>query len=345
MFEKIISYENLVAAAYCASKGKRFRDNVIRFNSNLVENISALRKELSEGAYTHGSYREFYVYDAKKRLISAAPFRDRVVHHALCGVILPVIEKSYIDNTFANREGKGTHRAVKMCQRYARRFTYYVKLDIVKYFSSIDHEILKELLFRKIRCPDTRRLISIIIDGSNPQDSPVYYFSGDTLFTPFERRRGIPLGNLTSQHFANKYLSPLDHFVVEALKIRGYIRYVDDFLLFSDSREYLNRCVRGIVSFLEHFRLRIHENRAHVYPAANGVTFLGYRVFPDYIRLKRDNVIRARRRVRRLYEDFHRGFVPADKLRSSIHSWMGHAANADAWKIRGEVLSGIVKLS
>ncbi len=250
MFEKIVSYENLVAAAYNASKGKRGRDNIIKFNISLIDTISEIRKELIEGTYLPGAYREFYVYDSKKRKISAAPYRDRVVHHAVCNVIIPVFEKTFIDNSFANRKGKGTHQAVSLCVEYLRKYRFFLKCDIVKYFASIDHDMLKSVIRKKIKCKKTLDLIECIINSSNTQDGPAWYFPGDGLFEPHTRRKGIPIGNLTSQYFANIYLTPLDHFIVENLKIRAYLRYVDDFVLFHDDKKYLQDCNKEIISFL-----------------------------------------------------------------------------------------------
>ncbi len=148
-------------------------------------------------------------------------------------------ERSFIADSYACRKGKGTHAAVNRCQQFARRFRYVLKADIQKFFPSLDHEILKALVARKIKDPDVLWLVGQIIDHSNPQEEVLNYFPGDDLFTPGERRRGIPIGNQTSQFFANVYLDPLDHFVKDRLGIKGYVRYVDDFLVFSDDKQHL----------------------------------------------------------------------------------------------------------
>ena len=158
-------------------------------------------------------------------MISAAPYRDRVVHHALCAVIMPIFEKTLIHDTYANRVGYGTHRALERFTSFARSHRYVLQCDIRKYFPSIDREILKTLIRRKIQCPDTLWLIDAIIDNGNDQESSPDFFPNDSLLDPVERKRGLPIGNLTSQWFANIYLSGFDHFVKEQLKVKKYLRY------------------------------------------------------------------------------------------------------------------------
>lgn len=234
LWPAIIDFSNLLAAARHAQKGKRFRPNVLDFNYNLEQSLLDLKAELESKTYKPGKYRTFEIKEPKPRLISAAPYRDRVVHHALCNVIVPIIEPTLIYDTYANRECKGTHRALQRFTRYARSSTCLLQGDIQKYFPSIDHEILKTRLRRKIKCPDTLWLIDRIIDGSNEQIPAAFHFRNDDLLSPLGRRRGLPIGNLTSQFFANVYLSGFDHFVKQTLGVKKYLRYVDDFALFSD---------------------------------------------------------------------------------------------------------------
>lgn len=238
LFETLISFDNLLKASKKAQRDKRFRDNVARFNLNLEKNLIELQRELSQQVYHPGEYRSFYIYEPKKRLISAAPYRDRVVHHALCNVIEPIFERSFIFDSYANRKGKGTHRAVHRFQTYLQKYKYVLKCDIRKYFPSIDHQILKQKVRRKIADEQTLWLIDTIIDNSNLQEEVFDYFPGDDLFTPSERRRGLPIGNLTSQFFANVYLNDFDHFVKEKLRCQAYERYVDDFVLLVNDKSY-----------------------------------------------------------------------------------------------------------
>lgn len=221
LWHEIIDADNLFLAAHKAAKGKRFQDNVLKFNAKLGDNIVKIRRELESQKYRPGSYRTFQIFEPKQRMISAAPFRDRVVHHALCNVIQPIFEKTFIFDSYANRKDFGTHKALRRFTDFARSSKYVLQCDIEKYFPSIDHTHLKNLIRRKIKCAETLWLIDKIIDNSNEQLERNIYFSGDDLFTPFERKRGLPIGNLTSQFFANVYLNHLDHFVKEKLGVKS----------------------------------------------------------------------------------------------------------------------------
>ena len=228
LWDGLTSFPNLLSAARRAAAGKRKRPDVAAFLHELEWEIVHLQKELLDGSYQPSRYRTFRVVDPKPRLISAAPFRDRVVHHALTQILEPIFERRFSQDSFACRKGFGTHRALAQAREGAFRYRYALKCDIRKYFPSIDHEILKNLLARVLKCRPTLELAGKIIDGSNPQEEVLYYFPGDDLFTPTERRRGLPLGNQTSQFFANVYLNPLDQFVNRTLKSAAYVRYVDD---------------------------------------------------------------------------------------------------------------------
>ncbi len=209
--------------------GKRRKPGAAAFMGNLERELLRLERELLDGSWRPGGFVTFRVEDPKPRNISAAPFRDRVVHHAVCAVVEPIFERGFIDDTYANRKGKGSHRAVARYEQYRDRYRHMLRCDIWRYFPAIDHEILKAEFRRRIACGRTLGLLDAVVDGSNPQEPVCRYYPGDDLFTPFERRRGLPIGNLTSQFFANLYLDCLDHFVKEVLRA-PYLRYVDDFL-------------------------------------------------------------------------------------------------------------------
>lgn len=228
LWERLISFEGLLAAAEKACKGKRFRPPVAAFHFDLERHLWRLHQELADKTYRPGPYRTFFIHEPKRRQISAAPYRDRVVHHALTRVLEPIFERSFVHDSYACRKGKGTHAAVRRSQEFARRHRYVLKADIRKFFPSIDHAILKALLARKVKDPHVLWLAGLLIDGSNPQEGVCDWFAGDDLFAPAQRCRGLPIGNQTSQFFANVYLDPLDHFVKERLEIEGYTRYVDD---------------------------------------------------------------------------------------------------------------------
>jgi len=330
----LISFENLYAAAYKARRRKRYRPAALRFHYHLERNLWMLHDQLEGKTYEPGEYETFIIYEPKKRMISAAPYPDRVVHHALTNVLEPIFEPSFIANSYACRKGKGTHAAVRRCQEYARRFRYVLKADVRKFFPSLDHEILKGLLARKIKDPDVLWLSGRIIDHSNPQEPVWDWFPGDDLLTPAERRRGLPIGNQTSQFFANVYLDPLDHFVTDRLGAGGYVRYVDDFLVFSDDKRELAEFRRRIDEFLAGLRLRVHRTKTVVFPVTAGIPFLGFRVFPTHRRLAKDNVSRFRRRLRGMEEAYAAGRISPAEIRQRLMSWAGHAKNGDTYRLR-----------
>ena len=190
-----------------------------------------------------------------------------------------------------------------------------------------------------MKCRPTLRLAGRIIDGSNEQEKAIHYFPGDDLFSPFERRRGLPLGNQTSQFLANVYLNPLDQYVNRELRPACYIRYVDDFLLFGDSKAKLAEMRCAVEDFLEGLRLLVHERKSRVYRCADGVAFLGWRLFPEKSRLVRENVVRFRRRLRHLERAFREGAATKEQIRTRIHSWIGHAAAGNTWRLREQLFA------
>lgn len=206
-----------------------------------------------------------------------------------------------------------------------------------KYFPSIDREILFEKIRRKIKCRDTLWLIKTIIDGSNRQEEVNDYFSGDGLFTPHERKKGIPIGNLTSQFFANIYLDGLDHFIKERPKCRYYIRYVDDLTIFDNDKKRLWDIKAQIEAFLEKDRLNPHPDKTFVATAHIGIDHLGYRIFTTHRLLRKDNSLRFARKFKMLMRLFRQKQIPFEKLNSSIQSWLGHAKHADSWGLRKSV--------
>jgi RNA-directed DNA polymerase len=202
LFRRIANFGAIRAAARSAVCGKRKKPGASAFFANLESELLRLERELQDGTYRPGRYVEIKVYDPKERIVSAAPFRDRVVHHALYAVIGPLFERGFIGNTFANRVGKGTHRAVAAYEAYRDRHAHVLRCDLYRYFPSIDHAILKAEFRRRIACAGTLALMDAIVDGSNAQEPVDLHFPGDDLFEPHRRRRGLPIGNPTSQSFA-----------------------------------------------------------------------------------------------------------------------------------------------
>jgi retron-type reverse transcriptase len=339
----VTSWANLTESARLAARGKRTRASVAWFLHELEPNLCRLQEELLDDSYRPGEYRTFWIFDPKARQISAAPFRDRIVHHALTAVLEPEFERRFTRFSFASRKGFGQHKALELAREACGERRFVLKCDIRKYFPSIDHDILKGLLRRVVKCKETLRLADRIIDGSNAQEEAAAYFPGDDLFSPFERRRGLPIGNQTSQFFANVYLNPLDHFVLRELRPVRYLRYVDDFLLFGDDRDELRQAGERIRSFLEGLRLRLHERKFHVHRCEGGVTFLGWRLLGDgQARLARANVVRMRRRLRSLSAEYHAGRIGFEDVNGVVQAWLGHAAFGDTWRLREQLFSGFI---
>ncbi|MFM2433236.1 MAG: hypothetical protein RLZZ511_4450 [Cyanobacteriota bacterium] len=346
LWEEVTAFENLLKACRQAQKGKRFRPNVLAFNYNLEAELLQLQQELRAKTYQPGEYRTFSIYEPKPRLISAAPYRDRVVHHALCNVIIPIFDRTFIHHSYANRVGYGTHCALRQFTEWMRSHRYILQCDIQKYFPSIDHKVLKSMLKTKIKCPKTWWLIRQIIDFSNPQQSIIEYFPGDDLLTPIERRRGLPIGNLTSQFLANCYLNSLDHFVTEQLGIKHYLRYVDDFCLFGDDMPVLADARQAIEIFLETLRLKIHPIKSQLFETKVGASFVGFRVQPMGIafpwdvrlRVRNDNLRRSRLRLKQLRRDYKTGKISLDRIQSSSQSWFAHLDHGDTWRLQQKIL-------
>jgi len=297
LYSKIYDIDNLYRASKKAMKGKKSSQSVACFWINEDKEIEKIHNQLKNGYYTFGYYKEFEINDkGVLRKISAAPFKDRVVHHAIMNIIEPIFEKSFIYDSYANRKGKGVSSALYRAKYYAKKYNYYLKLDIQKYFPSIDHQILKEILKKKIHCQKTFLLLENLIDSSNKQYKADFYFPDDDLFTPFERKKGLPLGNLTSQFFGNVYLNRLDHYIKEVLRV-GYIRYVDDFILFFDNVSKIDSFVKNIKDYLARFRLQLHPLKIKQGKTKDGFEFLGHKVYNTHIRLTSKNINRAKSKL------------------------------------------------
>ena len=341
LFPQVCAFENLYRAFRQARRGKRDREVVAAFEYDLEENLLKLEAELRTGSYRPGPYRHFWIHKPKRRKISAAPFRDRVVHHGLCQVIEPIFERVFIHDSYACRLNKGTHRAVDRCQAFARRYRYVLKADIQKFFPSIDHAILLDLLAQRLADSRVMALIEQILrsgEGVLAEEYVMQWFPGDDLLTPL-RPRGLPIGNLTSQFWANVYLNSLDQFVKRRLKCRAHVRYVDDFLLFSDDRAELHGWKGEIKTFLGGLRLTLHDRKSVVFPVSEGIDFLGYRVFPTFRRMRRVAVRRFTRRLRRLQEARRAGRITISQVRHSIQSWVAHCHYAQSYRLRSAILS------
>ena len=340
LFSRIANFRALHEAAMRAIRGKRSKPGAAAFMANLERELLRLERELLEGTWKPGRFTTFRVTDPKPRNISAAPFRDRVVHHALCSVVEPIFEHGFIANSYANRIGKGSHRAIACYERYRDRYHFVLRGDIRRYFPAIDHEILKCDFRRRIACVPTLALLDAIVDGSNTQEPVEKYFPGDDLFTPATRRRGLPIGNLTSQFFANVYLDNLDHFASEVLRA-PYVRYVDDFALFANDVETLECWKARVSEFLCGRRLLLHADKTRIFSTADAATFLGLVLKPGgERRLPEENVRRFRNKLRGLRDRWRAGTVEESEVQQRVTAWVAHASHADTWRLRHAIFRG-----
>lgn len=325
LYPEICSLENLYAAARDARKHKTRREEVERFELHRERFLRQLHEELTAGAWHPSPYRDFTIHDPKTRTISAAPYRDRVVHHALVRVIGPLIERRFVDDSFSCRKGKGTSAGRERCRYYTNRYAYALKCDIRRYFESIDHEVLLAKLARVIRCKPTLELCRRII-ASRRVDAPPVWFPGDALWTPHERPRGLPIGNLTSQLWANLYLDRMDHVIKEELRVPGYTRYTDDFVLWADDKGFLHACRERIANELQHERLHLHPVKTRLFPVRCGVPFLGFRFYPGRApRLLGECKRRFEKRMRRMAADWRAKVVPLEDVKASARGWQAFA--------------------
>jgi RNA-directed DNA polymerase len=293
LFERVVDFHALREAAGRASAGRRNKPAVAAFCFSEERELLRLQVELRSHGYRPGPFTTFVVHDPKQRTISAPPVRDRVVHHAVCAAVEPVFERVAIHDSYACRRGKGAHLAVDRAQQLARRNEWFLKMDVARFYDSVDHGVLKALVRRLVKDPDLLWLLDTIIDH-RPPGAP--------------EGKGLPIGNLTSQHLANLYLSGLDHFVEERLGVRAYLRYMDDLLLLARSRDELWRSRDEVERFVdERLKLRLKSGATVLAPVTEGIPFLGLRIWPGVRRLdprrKRRLVRKLRSQSRRLADD------------------------------------------
>jgi hypothetical protein len=276
----VSSWENLLLASSNAARGKRQRPDVEEWLLREETGLMELREGLLGGSYQPGPYRFFEIYEPKRRVIAAAPFRDRVVHHALCQFMAPVLERRFIARSFSCQIGKGTTAARDCCRKLVNRHAYVLKCDVRKFFPNIDHAILRSRLDGVSRCGQVMGLIGALIGSHRTGDDiPPSWFGGDELLDG-TRARGLPIGNLTSQLWGNFYLDGLVHWATEAEQHGDYLRYTDDFLLFSDDKARLWDLRAGIVGQLAEMRLKLAEPKSRLLATGEGVPFCGFRFLP-----------------------------------------------------------------
>ena len=310
--------KNLVLSWKNARKGKTQKDDVIEFERNLRANLKIIHYELKYQTYKPKPLKTFILRDPKTRKISKSDFRDRIVHHALVRIIEPIFDKSFINDSCANRINKGSSFAIKQFKRYKKIVTnnlkseaFCLKADIKHYFQEVDHEILLKIIRRKIEDEKIIWLIEKILEN-NVHDNP--------------RSKGMPLGNLTSQFFANVYLHELDYFVKQKLKAKLYIRYVDDFVLLNSSREELLSWGGAINTFLlENLKIELHPDKSRIISLSKGTDFVGFRNFYYFSLLRKRNI----RNMQRKITLFSKGEISKEKIAEIFLGWNAYAKWAD----------------
>ncbi|MCZ0931660.1 MAG: reverse transcriptase/maturase family protein [Oligoflexia bacterium] len=323
LFDKIIETQNLYLSAKKAFRGKKLKPTVAPFYFNLENEILDIQRSLKEGSYQPLPYKLFKIYEPKERNICFAEFKDRVAHHAIMNVLEPVFERRLISGAYACRVGKGTYKALKKSQSLVRKYNYYLKADIRKCFESIDHYLLKILMRKIFKDKKLLSLLDVIISHQPPYT---------------ETGKGLPIGNLTSQHFANVYLGELDLFVKHKLKAKGYIRYMDDFILFSNDKNQLNVFLKRVRAFLsEKLQLELKEKATRISPVSEGLVFLGYRVFRGLVRLQRARLVRFRRKMAKLEKKHIKGKIREEDLINSMRSVIAHVSHGNTRNVRNKV--------
>jgi len=327
LWDGFIDFENVYRGYYTAARGKRYRNEVLSYKAKLEDNLFSLIDDLKNNAYEPLPFRQFRITDPKPRLISAPAFRDRVVHHSLIRIIEPIFEKRFINESFACRVGRGTHAAMryvfKSTQLAKRQWeNYYVlKCDISKFFPSVCHDILKQIIRRAIRDKRLLCLIDTIIDFNSGLDGI-----------------GIPIGALTSQLFANVYLDPLDHFLKEKCRIKYYARYMDDFVILHHDKKFLHELLEKIKMFLND-RLAINLNpKTQIFSGKHAIDFCGYRIWPTHIKPRKRTVKRAKKRMRKMVKTYRTNHKILKHAKASLMSFMGYLKHCSGRRTMNSIL-------
>ena len=343
LFEKLCSIENLKTAFNKAKKGKSRKWYVEEFESNLDNELAKLKIEVETQTYKPKPLKRFIMRDPKTRVIHASAFRDRVIHHAICNIIEPIFEKVFIYDTFANRKNKGAHSGLKRFDKFKRKVSrngellrnakdnnmivgYALKADIRHYFDTVDLEILMKTIRKKIKDDKVLQVIKTILDNHD------FKIKG----------KGMPLGNLTSQFFANVYLSELDYYIKHNLKIHYYIRYVDDFVILHRSKEKLLLYKWLINNFLkQRLKLELHPEKSKLIPLHNGVNLLGFRIFYHYRLPRKSNLRNFEEKLSNIYTLTlrERESTSSNKINKMLEGWFGYVMHGSTYKLRKRIVS------
>lgn len=348
MYEIISDFQTLLVSYQKARLCKRFNDTILRFGFFLEGNLLRLQRELKSGEYAPSSYVCFTILDPKVRRVAAPAFRDRVVQHALVSQIEPLFEKRFIYDSYACRKGKGTHFGMQRVKKFlagvrsffgGKKEIYCLRMDIEKFFASVSWDILLTLIFQQVTCPKTRELIRKIMTQHRCFDTHNRPIAPPADIVCPKERRGLPIGNLTSQLFANIYLNELDHFAKETLRIRWYARYMDDFLIIHQDKKYLHKTKHDIEAFLKQtLKLRLKKEKVVVSNVSSGVPFVGYRIFYDHVLIRGSTLLRMQRKLRKRRKDRKNGYISRRVFKTGLASIDGHLRYADSFNLSQKLL-------
>lgn len=333
---------SVLGAVATATRGKRRSPDVARFVLDAERQALILARELGAGAWRPSAPRAFVLREPKPRLISALPFRDRVVQHLLIAATLPAIERSFAPQSYACRIGFGTHRCLAAATELARRHRFVLRLDLAKFFPSIDHAMVERMLWPRTPEPwwwVTER----ILHAPAHVERVRFYFPGDDLFAPIARPHGLPIGNLCSQIWANLVLTPVDHLLASHLGLSTFVRYCDDLLVFDDDPARLRAAWAAVARRCEDLRLRLHPTKCRLHDTRERVAFLGFvlerRGDAVRIRLRRENLRRFRRRMRDLQLLHAIGAIEIEEVTSRVRAWLAHARHGHTHALCKRVLA------
>lgn len=343
------TYEKLYYAYLNAIQGKRYRADVLEFTENLESNLLTLLEELKTHTYVVGAYREFYVYEPKRRLIMALPFRDRVVQWWIYSLLYPILDKTFIADSYACRHGKGAKAAADRLQYMLKQTEvlggkwYFLKLDMAKYFYRVVHSTLLEIVARKIKDKDVLQLLQLFIEGDG---TPF----GLTICDNIEEAerindRGMPIGNLTSQLLANVYLNELDQFCKHVLGIKHYVRYMDDVIILSNSKQHLHDILSRITEFLATRLQLVLNNKTTIRPVSMGIQFVGLTIWSTHRTLRKKSSLRLRRRLLWAAKRYAEGTLEYEKYNATLQSYLGMLKYNDCYRFKQKLLKDVDEIT
>ena len=325
IFNNIISLENIFSAWKEFKKEKSRKKDILEFQFNLEDNIFQLHKELRDKIYQHSDYTSFYINDPKLRYISKACVKDRALHQAIFRILYLIFDKSFIFDSYSSRINKGTHSAVSRLKIFCNKLSknnnqniFVLKCDIRKFFDSIDHNILLELIKRRMSDKNTIWLINQIVRSFEK-----------------EKNKGIPLGNVTSQLFANIYLNELDQFIKHKLKIKYYLRYADDFVILGYDNNHLIELIPKISNFLKNnLELKLHPHKVEIRKFSQGIDYLGYIILPHHKTLRTKTKKRMFKKIKVKKEELNSNLITQEKFDASLNSYLGILKHCDGYKVK-----------